>query len=256
MLIQNSTFVRASWREWTMNVLICDDDPLTIEQIKRELNTYCLETEPITNLFTFSCAKDIPSLEQYDIAFLDLDMNDMNGIELARNLRKVRPDAVIIFVTNFIQYAPEGYEVQAFRYLLKKDLHTKLINYFELAIQEFIKSRKIVTISINGEAIDIPVQNILFLESNRRLITMHLIATSRSSYEFYGNMANLTQKLGILGFLRVQKSFLVNMEYIELFQYGKLRLKTGQLLTTSEKNHAELKEQYLRWKGKNKWSIS
>ena len=55
MLIQNSTFVRASWREWTMNVLICDDDPLTIEQIKRELNTYCLETEPITNLFTFSC---------------------------------------------------------------------------------------------------------------------------------------------------------------------------------------------------------
>mgnify|MGYP000641727361 CR=1 FL=1 len=82
---------------------------------------------------------------------------------------------MIIFITNFIQYAPEGFEVQAFRYLLKSDLSAKLYSYFDSAVQEVLQRKQLVTISINSEIIDVPVNDILYLESHRRIIVMHLL---------------------------------------------------------------------------------
>lgn len=111
----------------------------------------------------------------YDIALLDIDMGETNGIELARKLRASNENIVIIFITNFIQYAPEGFEVQAFRYLLKADLSAKLDSYFDSTVQEVLRRKQLVTISINSEIIDVPVNDILYLESHRRIIVMHLL---------------------------------------------------------------------------------
>ena len=102
-------------------------------------------------------------------------MGETNGIELARKLRASNENIVIIFITNFIQYAPEGFEVQAFRYLLKADLSAKLDSYFDSAVQEVLRRKQLVTISINSEIIDVPVNDILYLESHRRIIVMHLL---------------------------------------------------------------------------------
>lgn len=80
-------------------------------------------------------------------------------------MRAENGNIVIIFITNFIQYAPEGFEVQAFRYLLKADLSIKLPSYFDSAVQEVLRRKQLVTISINSEIIDVPVNDILYLES-------------------------------------------------------------------------------------------
>ena len=74
-------------------------------------------------------------------------------------------------------------------------------------------------------------------------------------YQFYGNMADLEQKLEIMGFLRVHKSYLVNMKYIEVFQCKRLEIKGGVLIPSSERKYSELKQRYLRWEAENKWSI-
>ena len=165
------------------------------------------------HLFDDPCA--IKDLAGYDIAILDIDMGDFSGIDLAWRLRKEKPGIVIIFLTNFIQYAPEGFEVQAFRYLLKTNMQERLVSYFEDAVKEVVRKKQIITISVNSELIDIPVNHILYLESNLRIVIMHLIHDERTEYRFYGNMTDLSEKLEDLGFLRIQKSFLVNMEYIE-----------------------------------------
>ena len=71
------------------------------------------------------------NIAQYGILFLDIDLGKESGIDLARKMRKMNPEAVLIFVTNFSEYAPEGYEVDAFRYLAKSELEKKLPTYFE-----------------------------------------------------------------------------------------------------------------------------
>ncbi len=238
-----------------MNILICDDNPADAVQIEDSLRQHCNFIAVSINFFVYTDSPQIGSLQAFDIAFLDIDMPEQNGITLARKLHEIKPDVVIIFVTNFVQYAPEGYEVRAFRYLLKTDLVQKLIPTFDLAVDEVVKNHQCLTISINSEPLNIPLQDILYLESHRRIIVLHLIHEEDPSYQFYRTITELSDKLEPFGFLRIQKSYLVNMNYIEVFRYGKVQLKGGKILTSSEKNHTELKRRYLQWKGQNQWSI-
>lgn len=240
-----------------MKVLICDDDPRAAQRISEVLLRKSKELGLPQNQTVVTDTKDFAnlSLKSYDMAFLDVDMGDVNGIDLARKLRAAREDAIIIFVTNYIEYAPTGYEVQAFRYLLKPELDRQLPDILERAIDEYRKKHRVVSFTIESELIDVAVQNILYLESSRREIVMHLIHHDRTEFRFYSNMAQMEERLAPLGFLRIQKSYLVNMAYVELFQYGKVRLRGNVILPSSEKNHTELKRQYMAWRGQHKWSI-
>lgn len=89
-----------------------------------------------SRFYGFSQPSQIDLSLPYDIALLDIDMGETNGIELAKKLRAENENIVIIFITNFIQYAPEGFEVQAFRYLLKS---ISLQNFILTLIQLFKK---------------------------------------------------------------------------------------------------------------------
>ena len=241
-----------------LNILICDDEKPFLDRLANKITVYLENREIPFQMAAFCSGEELLKHNEdrlFDIAFLDIDMEKLNGINLARKLRQENPGIVIIFLTNFIQYAPEGFEVQAFRYLLKSDMQERLVSYFEDAVREVVREKQIITISVNAELIDIPVSHILYLESNLRVVTMHLINDDREEYRFYGNMTDLSEKLEALGFLRVQKSFLVNMEYIEQLQYEKVSLYGGIVLPSSAKNHKTLKQQYLKWRGKNRWAI-
>lgn len=117
-----------------MRVLICDDEQKMIDLEVSMLQKYCQSANVIATFYAFTDSLSAENTDEFDIAFLDIDMAELNGIELARRLRLKNPTAVIIFVTNFIQYAPEGYEVQAFRYLLKSDIPSKLMGIMQKPI--------------------------------------------------------------------------------------------------------------------------
>ena len=120
-----------------MNVLVCDDERQIVDSIIETLEKKTEETQVSSRFYGFSQPSQIDLSLPYDIALLDIDMGETNGIELARKLRAENENIVIIFITNFIQYAPEGFEVQAFRYLLKADFSARLDSYFDSAVQIF-----------------------------------------------------------------------------------------------------------------------
>ena len=146
-----------------MNFLVCDDEMKIVEQVSTLLQEHCMENGIHAQIHAFDDPCAIKDYDSYDIAFLDIDMEKLNGINLARKLRQENPGIVIIFLTNFIQYAPEGFEVQAFRYLLKSDMQERLVSYFEDAVREVVREKQIITISVNAELIDIPDSHILNL---------------------------------------------------------------------------------------------
>lgn len=109
------------------------------------------------HLFDDPCA--IKDLAEYDIAILDIDMGDFSGIDLAWRLRKEKPGIVIIFLTNFIQYAPEGFEVQAFRYLLKTNMQERLVSYFEDAVKEVVRKKQSFLFSVRNTTLPVEIKN-------------------------------------------------------------------------------------------------
>lgn len=90
------------------------------------------------NIIKHSCPTAITDrkLSQLQIMFLDIDMKDRSGMDIARRVRELHLNTAIIFVTNYPQFSLEGYEVRAFRYLLKQDLEQKIPIYFRDALAE------------------------------------------------------------------------------------------------------------------------
>ena len=216
-----------------MKVLVCDDSQEDLDWVAALLAEPCRKIR--AQLTAASRPEELGDLSCFDLAFLDIDMKGTDGLTLARRLRAARPDAVIVFVTNFVQYAPEGYEVQAFRYLLKPTLEEKLVPCFDLAVQELLSRRQSITVRADGEMVELPLREILYFQSDQRTATAHLARDGRDSCRFYASITDLARQLEGAGFLRVQRSYLVNMAYIRRFQSDAVELQDGTRLPVSEK---------------------
>lgn len=113
--------------------------------------------------------------------------------------------------------------------------------------------RESLQIQINGEVIDLPLENILFFEVQQHNITAHLqrspLRKDIKTYSYYGSLTELEQKLEPRGFLRIHKSYLVNMKHLKKFQCREATLDNGMTLRVGEKSYAENKQKFLLWKG-------
>lgn len=240
-----------------IRVLLCDDNRPFLESLRSEIRKILKAYKVESVIHMYSCDKEIPEhlLSDCDIYFLDIDFEQKQytGIDLAKRIRKNNPDAIIIFATNFIEYAPEGYEVQAFRYLLKRDIQSKLKECLLQTISKLQTDRESIQINISGEILTIPLVDILYIESQGHLALIHVLRKGSQmpkTYRFYSSLANLEEQLAAQGFLRIQKSYLANMRRITKYQCNEARLDNGQTLRVSEKNYSENKKQYLLWKGR------
>lgn len=238
-----------------LRILLCDDDIGMIDTMRSVTETTLKESNLKAKIYTYTDARSISDqiLSSCDIALLDIDFDSAkyNGMDVARKLRSLRSDTVIIFVTNFIEYAPEGYEVQAFRYLLKRDMHTDLKPILLLAYKQL--NRETLPIQVNGEVINIPLDDILYLEVQQHYVTAVTKRTTldkkQKEYSFYASLSDLEERLEPFGFLRIHKSYLVNMKYLKKFQCREAILDNGIILRVGEKSYAEKKQKYLLWKG-------
>lgn len=238
-----------------LSILICDDDVTMIANMRTIIESILREAEKKAKIYTFTEPASISNqiLSICDIALLDIDFDMFcyNGMDVARRIRSLRSDTVIIFVTNFIEYAPEGYEVQAFRYVLKRDLQSDLSAILPLALKQL--HQETLPIQINGEIIKIPLDDILYLEvqqHNVTVVTRNLSSEHKpKEYSFYATLSDLEERLEPLGFLRIHKSYLVNMKHLKKYQCREAMLDNGMVLRVGEKSYSENKQKYLLWKG-------
>lgn len=241
-----------------IRVLICDDDALFADHLCAKIQELLGKLGVKSKIHVYNNFEDIgaPILSSCDMAFLDIDFprKRYTGIDVARRLRVVREDAVITFITNFLEYAPEGYELRAFRYILKSQLDEKLEECLRLGLSHFQSSQEMMKIQINGELIDILISEILYFESRQHMVIVYVQKGMQGKrlkeYSFYASLSSIEKQLEQNGFLRIHKSFLVNMDYIKKYQCNEAVLSNGTVLRVSEKNYSQQKKKYMLWKGR------
>ncbi len=234
----------------SVNIILCDDDSAFLDTFRTKIFAVLAKLDIHATIQLFTGLQEL-SDEQFsacDIAFLDVDFigQDCNGMDIARKLREVNSRALIFFITNFIEYAPEGYEVQAFRYILKWDLDAVLGRYLLQALEHLSTARDVFQFQHNGILVELSFDDILYLEVLGHSVS---VVTERETYSITATLNSFAQQLERHGFLRVHKSYLVNMRHIKRFQCRELTLSSGAVLRVSEKNYAEQKRKYLLWKG-------
>ena len=215
-------------------IAICDDEPLHIEKIRNilldeETETYTSPTVLLNTIF---------SGKRYDVLFLDIMMPEIDGISLARELRELDEDMLIVFITSKIEFMQTGYEVKAFRYLLKDQIDTGLPKIWKDIEKELLdRADTYFTYEFERKTYRYPCRDILYLESNLRRIILH---TNRDTATLYGKLDDLAIKYPM--FVRIHKSFLVNRRHIRSISAGMVVLSNGDVLPISRKYADSLEE--------------
>lgn len=241
-----------------MKILICDDKTAFCESMKARVSAYVENAGLSADLVSVSSVEQLSRFDfsTIDIAFLDVMIGQKaTGIEIAKKLHSAQKDAVLIFVTSSVEFAPQAFEVQAFRYLLKSQLSEKLDEYLGDAIDTYKSAHQTFTFVVNNEAIDIAVQDIVYAEVDRRKILLHLCDTS-VLHAFYLSMTAIAEKLSPMGFLRVHRSFLINMKHIKKLNHSSVLLDNGATIPVSEHAYRDAKQQYGLWLEREKWIIA
>lgn len=233
-----------------IKVVLCDDDSVFLKALHSEIEHTFAKLNAKSEITVFSSPSDISKelLSSCDMAFLDIDFEreEQNGIDIARTLRQVNRHALIFFVTNYIDYAPAGYEVQAFRYILKRDMSEVLERYILQAMDNMAGGREYLRLRDKEQTVDLPLEQITYLEVLDHYVSIH---TGSENYTLNATLSGMESELEQHGFLRIHKSYLVNMAHIRKFRSRECLLTDGTTLAVSEKNYSQQKQKYLLWKG-------
>lgn len=195
-------------------IAICDDEQNQIEYITSIVASWSAHEGHSCEIRTFASAEaflfEYEEDKAYDILLLDVEMKNMNGIELAKRIRKDNNRAEIIFITSHFEFVGEGYEVDALHYLIKPISLEKLTQVLTKATEKLSVEPLSVVISSDGETVKLYESDIRYVESFLHYIVIH---TKDKEYKIKENISVFENKVSDV-FYRIHRSYLVSLKYI------------------------------------------
>ena len=234
----------------TMKVAICDNDFDFIDEMQRRIYDYFASHNIAGEYISFNSPKKLLAAELTSVGavFLDIEMPEIDGINVAGLLKEKYPDIVLVFVTNYLEYAPAGYRVDAFRYLLKSRIPQELNYVLNEVIEKVCDERANIRVKYRGDDIILQLKDIVYIEGTaRRTVIIHLIGENKA-LECNGKLSEFEVKLNSAGFIRLQRSFLANMRHMKKISGYKAYFNDGNVLNVSEINYNSLRKLFLEWK--------
>lgn len=230
-----------------LHIGICDDEPLAIEYLSNFLNKWSESNNYSLQISTFSSAEqflfEYESNKNFDILFLDIQMGNMNGIELAKKIRAIDENVQIVFITALTDYMSEGYEVSALHYLIKPFEEEKLHSVMDRAVTNLSKTDRFLLLIINQTLTRVPLNSIVYVEAFSHYI---LITTKTGTCELRENISALAEQLGD-GFVRPHRSYLVNLRYIHSISKTEILLDNGTQIPLSRYNYQKTNQAFINY---------
>ncbi|MEG0856873.1 MAG: LytTR family DNA-binding domain-containing protein [Terrisporobacter sp.] len=232
-----------------IKIAVCEDEKdqrkLMTEYIRKILDESSLSYE----ILTFNSGEELFSNypQDIDIFFLDILMDKLNGIDTARKIREIDDKNVeIIFTTSLVDYIQEGYEVRAYRYLLKPLKYEDLKKHMISCIKEISDKNKFLLIDSKSDILKIKTSDITYIEIQKRDMTIHTI---KGDYEVKSTMDKIEADLNNPNFYRCHKSFLVNMVHIDSIKQYVAILENKEEVPISRHRFKDFKIKFLRSMG-------
>ncbi len=231
-----------------MKIVICDDD----EKIRDQISNLILMQEPKAEIFLYSNSEEVLSnSNEFDVAFLDIEMGSISGIDLARRIRQSEENhenrRIIIFVTGFREYMEDAFDVNAFHYLIKPIREEKFVEVFRRAVNEIssVKDQieKYIIVKTGENRKKLFLSKIQYIESNNRKVVFHL---DDGVTETYARMYDLENELGA-SFFRCHRCYLVNLEKVTAYSANSICMMNGDSIFLAEKKYTDFVRAYLRY---------
>ncbi len=207
-------------------VAICDDQEADRQYISTLVDRWALGAGHTVCTYTFASAEmflfGYAEQNDYDILLLDIEMGAMDGVTMAKQLRKDNQTVQIIFITGHSDYIAEGYEVAALHYLMKPIKEQKLFAVLDRAADKIHKDEKVLHFQLGGEMRRVPIYHIRYAEVYGNYVTIH----AADDLTVKMTLSELEKELDDR-FYRVSRSVIVNLAQINRVTRTEIKLNDG-----------------------------
>lgn len=234
-----------------IHVALCDDDPHFLKQLRQATAQWFTERQIIFSAIEFSSAKhllDSVKETSYDVFFLDIEMPEVDGMQLAKLIRETLPDSIIIFLTSHDEFAPDGYRVQALRYLSKQTWKKFLSEALDAATAQVEKQGTgSLTVSHYGNIQRIPHRDILYIRHISRYCEIAIKAGETIQDD--RGIKKLFEIIGDGRFIFIERGAFINLDYLQKIENGQAVMTNGHSLPISRRLLPQVKLTINRYYG-------
>ena len=233
-----------------MKIAVCDDSRKDRGSLIRLLREYEQSKGKEFEIAQYDCGEALLEnnvyLQSCQIIFLDINMTHLSGLETAAAIKNLYPKILIVLVTAYMNYVLDGYKVRASRFLVKDDLSISITECMDALVEEIEQESRIIEFPFVEGKIRLKVNDIIYIETDRH---KNVFYTKEGRYNIYKKLDVIEEELRDFGFVRIHLSFLVNMRYIRKISSYVLTLTTGKEISVPKTRYAEVKKQYILFKG-------
>ncbi len=211
-------------------IAICDDEQKQIEYLTSVVNKWANKNRHIVEIKPYSSAKsflfDYCNEKDFDILLLDIEMPEMNGVELAKAVRKENSTVQIIFITGYYEYFSDGFDVSALHYLIKPADERKLMPVLDRAVNNLNYRQRSVLLSSPDGDIKVSLADIQYIESQNVYIEVH---TVKGVYRSRISLAKFNEQLDET-FIKVHRSYIVGLKYVKMISRTNITMVNGDVV--------------------------
>ncbi|MBR0456893.1 MAG: response regulator transcription factor [Firmicutes bacterium] len=233
------------------NIIICEDNEQDIELLEKNIIRFFSEHDLTCNINVFRSGESLlnhSSVYSWDIVFFDVEMGKINGIEAAKQLRKADKSVKIVFVTSHPGYVFNSFIAEPLNFLIKPVNYPMLSEILEQALMRIDDEKgDVFTISFDNVVSNIPLSQIIYFESNLRIIN---IVTTDQTFKFYGKLDDIERELEGKDFIRCHKSYIVNLRHINMIDGDAIYMSNNSVISISRANKKKVKELVMDYVGK------
>lgn len=229
-----------------MKICIVEDEAVWRNKIKASIEKYCMDKNISALIKTYDNERDFMENADADLLFLDIELAEgEDGFRIAEKLMDSGSQCKICFLTSHTEMARYGYKVNAFRYIDKKyleEMDEALDFFFKTKIQE----RIIYCKDTAGIPLKINLRELLLIETNGRKLRYLMLDGGEHICE--GRISETAQSLSPFGFFYVQRSYIVNLKYIESVNSREVMLCNGLKIAIGRAHSREFRKVFFQWR--------
>lgn len=229
------------------NIVICEDDSKQALYLK----DLVLSKIPECNIFIYNSGKtlieNIENFDEFTIFFMDIILVDQNGIELSKIINKSVKNAIIIFISAYLDKVTDIFETNHCYFVYKPELEIRLQPAINKALLTIYEEKQNLTIQLKNKIVVIALKDILYLERIKRTTFIYCFN------EVYRCSYNLDYFLDTLPplFVLCHRSFIVNLNNVKEFLRTNFILQNNTIIPVSRSHYQDVKEQFQNFLFKN-----